>query len=113
MTPEEFIHSIGSFKPGYTDFCELASSSSGNDNVIFNIGFWFKVIKTDGIIFSLSVQFDSFLKNRTKRTIVIAGENQLRGFLEKARQWAEDELNFLITGIPVGEENEAGLVLRS
>jgi hypothetical protein len=95
ITVDNFIQSIGTCQTGDAGFCKLASVSNGNDGAIYNFGFRFKVIRSRGSIV-LSVKLDSFASDEPKQTVVIATEKQLTAFIENMRQWAVDELSYLL-----------------
>ena len=97
MTVDKFIQSIVSCQQGDTGFCKLASVSTGNDGIIYNIGFRFKVVRNKESVI-LSVKLDSFTSDDAEQTVVISAERQLHAFIENMRQWAVDELShFLIS----------------
>jgi len=92
MTVEKFIQSVNKYQPGSLGFCKLASVSPRDSNIVYNFGFWFEVIKTNGTVV-LSVQNNSLKNNEPQKTIVIAAEKQLHDFTEDMRQRAVDELS--------------------
>ena len=103
ITPSKFYQKINNYQKGDKGFIKFASVSNKDSNVI--IGFWFQIIRNDWKIV-LSVRYKSLSGDQPVQTIVIAGEEKLRKFLENSRQWAQNELSSLLTNEPENEKDE-------
>ena len=92
ITPHIFIKSLHSFRKGDMGFCTIASISSKKNCKINNIGFEFKFIENDEQPV-LSVKMDSFTINRSIKSTIITGKEQLYTYIKSVRKWVENELS--------------------
>ena len=92
MTAEKFIQSFESYQTGDKGFCRLASISTEKENIMYIIGFWFEIIKSDGKIMVLTVQLNSTAKESYRNTFFIGGESQLETFIDNLRLKAQERI---------------------
>ena len=92
MTEEKFIQSFGYHKAGDKGYCRLASFSTKKDKIIYDLGFWFEIIRKNGNVLILSVQLKSLIKETNRNTILFNGKSHLENFIEDLRQKTQDEV---------------------
>jgi len=86
MTADKFIQSYGYHKAGDKGFCKLVSVSTENDNVIYDIGLWFEIIRNNGKALVLRIQSNSITKKPYRNTLLIDGKSQLAVFIGNLRR---------------------------
>jgi len=90
MTADKFIQSFGTHKTGDKGFCKLASMST--NHAMCDFGFWFEIIRNNGNVLVLSIQYTSYSKKQFRKTLLLNGLSQVMIFVDDIRQKAQDEL---------------------
>jgi len=97
MTAEKFIQSFYSHRTGDKGYCRLATVSTEYGNFGYDVGFWFEILRSNGSAMLLSVKSESRTRQPYTKTILIKGIMQMRAFIDKLREKAQDELySFLL-----------------
>jgi len=92
MTVERFIGSFGSHQIGDNGYCRLASISAEEDNMIYVVGFWYKIIRNNGKEMVLAVQLNTSTKKSYRNTFFIGGISHLEVLIDDLRLKAQDHL---------------------
>ena len=95
-TPEVLVNSFELYQKGDKGFCKLASVSD-EDTCEKNFGFWFEVIRNEGILV-VSIRYESLTKMPAQ--LKFFRQKQLEDFLDEARQLISSDLEKII-----GNEN--------
>jgi len=95
ITPEVFIKSYESYRPGDKAFCQVASISDMEDDFQRKLGFWIEVVSNDSFLVA-SIRFESFTKGVPVK-IRFYGKKQLEDFIEEARQYISKDLEKILS----------------
>lgn len=109
MIPDTFVGSYDSHKKGDKGFCKLASVSSKKNNIIYDIGFWFEIIRSNGSVLTLSVQ-SCPCKKAYKNMVFIDEKSQLEVFIEDLRLQMQDELSSFL---PCPDDDNKNIEIES
>jgi len=92
MTAENFVQSFVSHKTGDKGYCRLASISAEKNIIIYDIGFWFEVLRSDKGSLILTIESNFFTDSRYKNTLSIEKKSQLEVLIGNLRQMVQNQL---------------------